>query len=125
VLGQHVQEGHYDLIGPSGDIILPQVWESVVEPDMAITMHMWPMPEPSKPVMPMLPSPRLPLPRNFSSDDDDGQSSRSASPTLVEENKKGRHWRMCVYRMLSPFITAQLLTRDRFKKWSKSSPLDK
>lgn len=124
MVGPHVQEGHYDLIGPSGDIILPQVWESVVEPDMAITMHMWPMPDPPKPEPPR-PRPPPPPWRNSSSDVDDGQSSRSASPTLVEENKKGRHWRMCVYRMSRPFIIAQLLTRDRFKKWSKSSPLDK
>ncbi|KAI9777653.1 MAG: hypothetical protein M1816_004618 [Peltula sp. TS41687] len=46
VIGPHVAEGHYDLIGPSGDIILPQVWETVVEPDWTITMKMWPIPEP-------------------------------------------------------------------------------
>ena|SRR4051812_41216494 len=43
VIGPHVQEGHYDLLGPNGEIILPSVWERVVEPDWAITMHMWPM----------------------------------------------------------------------------------
>jgi len=43
VIGPHVQEGHYDLLGPNGEIILPSVWEKVVEPDWAITMHMWPM----------------------------------------------------------------------------------
>jgi hypothetical protein len=43
VIGPHVQEGHYDLIGPNGEIILPTVWEKVVEPDWAIAMHMWPM----------------------------------------------------------------------------------
>lgn len=43
VLGPHVQEGHYDLIGPNGDIILPSVWEKVIEPDWAITMTMWPL----------------------------------------------------------------------------------
>lgn len=48
VIGQHVHEGHYDLVGPDGEIILPQVYESMVKPDWAITMHMWPMPEPSK-----------------------------------------------------------------------------
>ena len=42
-IGDHVQEGHYDLVGPDGEIILPRVWESVVQPDWAITMHMWPM----------------------------------------------------------------------------------
>ena len=49
VIGPHVAEGHYDLVGPTGDIILPQVWETVVEPDWTITMHMWPMPEPPPP----------------------------------------------------------------------------
>ena len=48
VIGPHVADGHYDLVGPNGDIILPQVWETVVEPDWTITMHMWPMPEKPK-----------------------------------------------------------------------------
>jgi hypothetical protein len=43
VIGPHVQEGHYDLIGPNGDIILPTVWEKVIQPDWSITMTMWPM----------------------------------------------------------------------------------
>lgn len=42
---QHVAEGHYDLIGPNGEIILPQVWETMIEPDWSITMMMWPIPE--------------------------------------------------------------------------------
>jgi len=50
VIGQHVQEGHYDLMGPDGEIVLPQVWERTVLPDWLITMHMWPMPEPPKKV---------------------------------------------------------------------------
>jgi hypothetical protein len=45
VIGPHVADGHYDLVGPNGDIILPQVWETVIEPDSTITMHMWPIPE--------------------------------------------------------------------------------
>lgn len=48
VIGPHVAEGHYDLVGPNGEIILPQVWETMIEPDWIITMHMWPMPEPPK-----------------------------------------------------------------------------
>ena len=48
IIGPHVAEGHYDLVGPNGEIILPQVWETMVEPEWAITMHMWPMPEPPK-----------------------------------------------------------------------------
>ncbi|KAH8432546.1 uncharacterized protein LDX57_010179 [Aspergillus melleus] len=58
VIGPHVAEGHYDLIGPNGDIILPQVWETVIEPDWAITMHMWPIPE--KPKTPEPPPPPEP-----------------------------------------------------------------
>lgn len=49
VIGPHVAEGHYDLVGPNGEIILPQVWETMVEPDWIITMHMWPIPEPPPP----------------------------------------------------------------------------
>lgn len=45
VIGPHVESGHYDLLGPQGEIILPHVWETVVEPDWTITMHMWPMSE--------------------------------------------------------------------------------
>ena len=44
-LGPHVADGHYDLLGPHGEIILPHVWETVIEPDWTITMHMWPMEE--------------------------------------------------------------------------------
>ncbi|KAI1326146.1 hypothetical protein F5Y16DRAFT_400683 [Xylariaceae sp. FL0255] len=43
VLGPHVQAGHYDLIGPDGEIILPQIWEKLIQPDWAVTMHMWPI----------------------------------------------------------------------------------
>ena len=49
ILSPHVDEGHYDLVGPDGEIILPQVWESMVQPGWAITMHMWPMPKPPLP----------------------------------------------------------------------------
>lgn len=54
VIGPHVQKGHYDLIGPSGEIILPQMWDKVVEPDWSVTMHMWPMDK--KPQRPQPPS---------------------------------------------------------------------
>ncbi|RDW70971.1 hypothetical protein BP6252_07534 [Coleophoma cylindrospora] len=45
ILGPHVADGRYDLIGPNGEIILPQVWDKMIEPDWAITMLMWPMPD--------------------------------------------------------------------------------
>lgn len=60
VIGPHVANGHYDLIGPNGDIILPQVWETTVEPDWTITMKMWPLPEPPPP--PPEPEPAPPDP---------------------------------------------------------------
>ncbi|KAH7385115.1 hypothetical protein BKA64DRAFT_158101 [Cadophora sp. MPI-SDFR-AT-0126] len=64
VLGPHVNEGHYDLICSSGDlsgqIILPQVWETMVEPGWEINMHMWPLPDPPKPIPP--PPHRYPVP---------------------------------------------------------------
>ena len=55
VIGPHVRNGRYDLVGPNGEIILKQVWETVIQPDWAITMHMWPMPEPKGPPVGMFP----------------------------------------------------------------------
>ncbi|KAM5348874.1 hypothetical protein ACJ41O_008697 [Fusarium nematophilum] len=55
VLGPHVMEGHYDLIGPDGTIILPSVWNEVAEPEMDIIMTMWPMDKSP----PLPPKPRL------------------------------------------------------------------
>ena len=48
VIGAHVQEGHYDLMGPEGEIILPQVWDTMIKPDWEVSMHMWPIPETPK-----------------------------------------------------------------------------
>jgi hypothetical protein len=45
VLGPLVDQGHYDILGPDGEIILPQLWETMIEPDWAISMHMWPIPD--------------------------------------------------------------------------------
>jgi len=45
VIGPHVAEGHYDLLGPNNEIILPQIWDTIIQPDWNITMMMWPMPE--------------------------------------------------------------------------------
>jgi hypothetical protein len=56
-LGPHVIEGHYDLIGPNGEIILPRVWETTIEPDWSISMHMWPMPDPKPGQFPPGPMP--------------------------------------------------------------------
>ncbi|KAF4585460.1 kinetoplast-associated protein KAP [Ophiocordyceps camponoti-floridani] len=43
IIGPHVQEGHYDLTGPNGEIILPSIWEKVIQPDWNISMTMWPV----------------------------------------------------------------------------------
>lgn len=44
-IGPDVLEGRYDLTGPDGEVILPQLWETIVQPNMAIKMQMWPVPE--------------------------------------------------------------------------------
>jgi chemotaxis protein histidine kinase CheA len=43
-IGPHVANGHYHLLGPNGEIILPQVWDIVVQPGWDIKMQMWPLP---------------------------------------------------------------------------------
>lgn len=48
-LGEHVINGRYDLIGPDKDIIMPQYWDYIIQPDMHITMMLWPLPEKPKP----------------------------------------------------------------------------
>jgi len=58
VVGPQVQEGHYDLIGPDGEIILPTIWERYVQPEMAFTMQMWPMERMPAPMSPMPPKDR-------------------------------------------------------------------
>lgn len=40
-----VAVGHYDLLNARGEIILPTVWHSIIEPGAAIAMHMLPKPE--------------------------------------------------------------------------------
>ncbi|KAM3077235.1 hypothetical protein ACMFMG_003301 [Clarireedia jacksonii] len=55
----HVLEGHYDLVGPEEEIILPQIWESVIQPGWAIRMLLWPMPDPPQRLPPSNP-PRPP-----------------------------------------------------------------
>lgn len=43
VLGPHVEEGHYDIVGLNDEIILPSVWEKVIKPGWSLTMVMWPI----------------------------------------------------------------------------------
>ncbi|KAK4948323.1 hypothetical protein LTR10_012857 [Elasticomyces elasticus] len=44
-LSEHVHKGHYDLIGSDGQVMLPQLWDTMIRPGEEVTMHMWPMPE--------------------------------------------------------------------------------
>lgn len=46
VFSQHVQNGHYYLLGPDGEMIKPHLWDVLVQPGWTITMHMWPMQQP-------------------------------------------------------------------------------
>jgi hypothetical protein len=48
-ISDHVKRGRFDLSDPSGAVILPSIWETVIQPDWTITMHMWPLPEASLP----------------------------------------------------------------------------
>jgi hypothetical protein len=64
VIGPHVAQGHYDLIGPEDEIILPQVWELVIKPGWAIRMLMWPMSDPPEPPRPSNPT-RPPSPNQM------------------------------------------------------------
>ncbi|KAG9841228.1 hypothetical protein KCU68_g8734, partial [Aureobasidium melanogenum] len=43
-IGPHVANGHYHLLGPNNEIILPQVWDVVVQPGWDIKMQLWPLP---------------------------------------------------------------------------------
>lgn len=41
-VGPHVMDGHYDLEGPEGELILKEIWDTTVQPGWQITMKMWP-----------------------------------------------------------------------------------
>ncbi|KAH0208356.1 hypothetical protein KCU86_g8164, partial [Aureobasidium melanogenum] len=43
-IGPHVANGHYHLLGPNNEIILPQVWDIIVQPGWDIKMQLWPLP---------------------------------------------------------------------------------
>ena len=53
-IGHHVLQGHYDLIGPDKEIIMPDYWEDSVSPGIHITMMLWPIPEPEPEPEPVL-----------------------------------------------------------------------
>ncbi|KAK2612698.1 hypothetical protein QQS21_001315 [Conoideocrella luteorostrata] len=60
VLGPIVLKGQFDLIGPNDEIILPAVWDSVIQPGMSIIMTMWPIDKLTQLVP--LPPPNRPMP---------------------------------------------------------------
>ena len=81
VIGPYVNEGHYDLVGPDGEIIMPQVWETMIQPGWAVTMHMWPMPEPTPPPEP--PKKKSPYVQSDPTNQSWDSTSRTSTP---EEN---------------------------------------
>ena len=42
-IGQQILNGQYDVIGPTGSIIMPNCWRFVIEPGMDITLIMPPI----------------------------------------------------------------------------------
>ncbi|TGO16311.1 hypothetical protein BPAE_0502g00060 [Botrytis paeoniae] len=60
IIGAHVSEGHYDIMNPAGEVILPQLWQDHVQPGWEISMSMWPIPGPPKPRFPTL-TPNAPV----------------------------------------------------------------
>ncbi|KAF5558967.1 ABC transporter transmembrane domain-containing protein [Fusarium mexicanum] len=87
VLGPHVMEGHYDLIGADGKIILPSIWEDIVEPDMDIVMTMWPMEILNKqPLLPGVPPPIVEGHRN------QGPGQPPPSREFMSDTPGMQHW---------------------------------
>jgi hypothetical protein len=82
-IGSRVAKSEYDLINSDGAVIIPHLWETFVEPDMLVTMQVWPPPSPqtdpalstaqfsalapwTPPPPPPPPSPPRPSPPRFS-----------------------------------------------------------
>lgn len=90
VIGPHVHQGHYDLTGPDGEIILPQAWETLIQPDWTITMRMWPIPEPPDVLPPPPPSPPPPLRTLSLSDLPQKTKQRDKKERIVTKRSKPR-----------------------------------
>jgi len=43
VLGLQILNGHYDVVGPTGSIIMPNCWRFIIEPGMDITLIILPV----------------------------------------------------------------------------------
>jgi len=37
-VGNRMMEGQYYLLGPDGEMVMPQVWETMVKPEWHVTM---------------------------------------------------------------------------------------
>jgi hypothetical protein len=61
-----IEGGHYELIGPGEEIILPGDWEEVIEPGWVIAIRMLPMPEPEALLPRIPPNPKSKATRNKS-----------------------------------------------------------
>ena len=46
----HVTNDQHDLLSPKDELIMPSIWDPVIEPGWEITMHMSPIPEPHDPL---------------------------------------------------------------------------
>ena len=44
-LADHVYLGNFDLLSPDKEIIMKEYWDDTIEPEMHITMTLWPLPE--------------------------------------------------------------------------------
>jgi hypothetical protein len=84
-----VQQRRYDLIGPTGEVIMPQVWDIMVEPGFDITLKPWPTPEPAEPEPPPPPEPEM-LDENILTLDDILNPKKGAKmPTGKPKKKNG------------------------------------
>ncbi|KAG9513523.1 hypothetical protein KCV07_g8721, partial [Aureobasidium melanogenum] len=73
-IGPHVANGHYHLLGPNNETILPQVWDIVVQPGWHIKMQLWPLP---------------PDPPEDKVNSDLGESPFDVRPVVEQPSKQG------------------------------------
>jgi hypothetical protein len=41
-IGSRIAKAEYDLVNSDGAVIIPHLWETFVEPDMLVKVHLWP-----------------------------------------------------------------------------------